>query len=60
METAVKSMKYHLRRTLGSHVATNDELCTLLADLEACLNSTKLCAFSDDHFNPTFMLLDIF
>ena len=60
MEAAVKSMKYHLRRTLGSQVATNDELCTLLAELEACLNSTKMCAFSDDHFNTTFVLLDIF
>ena len=40
-------------RTLGSHVATNDELCTLLADLEACLNARPLCALSDDPFNPT-------
>jgi len=48
-------MKYHLRRTLGSQVATYEELCTLLADLEACLNSRTLCALSDDPFNPTFL-----
>jgi len=28
-EAAVKSIKYHLRRTLGSHVVTYEELCTL-------------------------------
>ena len=38
-EAAVKSMKYHLRRTLGSHIATYEELCTLLSEIEACLNS---------------------
>jgi len=32
-EAAVKSMKYHLRRTLGSHVATYEELCTLLLEI---------------------------
>jgi len=59
-EAAVKSMKYHLRRTLGSHVATYEELCTLLAEIEVCLNSRPLCALSDDPFNPTYCLLDIF
>jgi hypothetical protein len=32
-EAAVKSMKYHLRRTLGSHNATYEELSTLLAEI---------------------------
>jgi hypothetical protein len=27
-EAAIKSMKYHLRRTLGAHIATYEELCT--------------------------------
>jgi len=54
-EAAVKSMKYHLRRTLGSQVATYKELCTLLAEIEACLNSRPLCALSDDPFNPTYV-----
>ena len=38
-EAAVKSMKYNLRRILGFHVATYEELCTLLAEIEPCLNS---------------------
>jgi len=48
-------MKYHLRRTLGSQVATYEELCILLAQIEACLNSRPLCALSDDPFNPTYL-----
>jgi hypothetical protein len=54
-EAAVKSMKHHLRRTLGSHIATYEELCTLLAEIEACLNSRPLCALSSDPFNPTHL-----
>jgi len=54
-EGAVKSMKYHLRRTLGSQFATYEELCTLLAEIEACLNSRPLCALSDYPFNPTYL-----
>ena len=54
-EAAVKSMKYHLRRTLGSRVATYEELSTLLTEIEACLNSRPLCALSDDPFNPTYL-----
>jgi hypothetical protein len=54
-EAAVKSMKHHLRRTLGPHIATYEELRTLLAQIEACLNSRPLCALSDDPFNPTYL-----
>jgi len=54
-EAALKSMKYHLRRTLRSQVASYEELCTLLAELEACLNSKPLFALSDDPFNPTYL-----
>jgi len=54
-EAAVKSMKYHLRRTLGSRVATYEELCTLLSEIEACLNSRTLCALSDDPSNLTYL-----
>ena len=58
-KAALKSMKYHLRRTLSSHIATCEELYTILAEIEACLNSRPLCALSDDPFNTT-CLLDIF
>ena len=54
-EAAVKSMKYHLRWTLGSQITTYEELRTLLAETEACLNSRTLCALSDDPFNPTYV-----
>jgi len=60
-EAAVKSMKFHLRRRLCFHIATYEELCTLLAGIEACLNSRPLCIpclmiLSTQHI----CLLDIF
>jgi hypothetical protein len=54
-EAAVKSMKYHLRRTLGAQIATYEELCTLLAEIEASLNSRPLCALSNDLHNTTYL-----
>jgi len=54
-EAAVTSMKYHRRRKLGSNIATFEEISTLLAEIEACLNSRSLCAQSDDPFNPTYL-----
>jgi hypothetical protein len=54
-EAAVKSMKHHLRRTLGSHTATYEELCTLLTETEACLNSRPFSALSSDPSNPTYL-----
>ena len=47
-EAAVKSVKYHLRRTLGAQIATYEELNTLLTEIEACLNSRTLCAHPND------------
>jgi len=48
-------MKYHLRRTLGSRVATYEELLKLLVEIEACLNSRTFCAFTDDPINLTYL-----
>ena len=47
-EAAVKSMKYHLRRTLGAQIATYEELSTLLTEIEACLNSRPICVLPND------------
>jgi hypothetical protein len=54
-EASVKSMKHHLKRTLGAHIATYEELCTLLYEIEACLNSRPLCALSNDPQNPMYL-----
>lgn len=47
-EAAVKSMKHHLRRVMGAQKYSYEILSTLLAEVEACLNSRPLCAMSDD------------
>ena len=54
-EAAVNSMKYLLRRTLDSQVATFKELCTLLAEIEASLISSPFCALNDDSFTPNYL-----
>jgi hypothetical protein len=55
MGAVVKSMKYHLRRTLGAHIATYEELCNLLAEIESCLHSRPLCALSNGPHNITYL-----
>ncbi|XP_058816309.1 uncharacterized protein LOC131679586 [Topomyia yanbarensis] len=47
-EAAVKSLKHHLRRTMGNSVLSQDEFVTLLARIEACLNSRPLTPLSAD------------
>lgn len=47
-EAAVKSMKYHLRRVLGDQKLTYEEFTTLLAKIEACMNSRPLCQLTED------------
>lgn len=47
-EAAVKSLKHYVRRVLGDSTLTFEEMSTLLAQMEACLNSRPLQALSDD------------
>ncbi|XP_055919024.1 uncharacterized protein LOC129951048 [Eupeodes corollae] len=46
-EAGVKSVKYHLRRVARNQALTFEELSTLLAQIEACLNSRPLCPVTD-------------
>lgn len=47
-EAGVKSTKHHLKRVMGSSTLTFEELSTLLAQIEACLNSRPLTPMTSD------------
>lgn len=47
-QAAVKQMKNHLRRVMGSQRYTLDAISSLLVGVEACLNSRPLSTISDD------------
>ncbi|XP_055910712.1 uncharacterized protein LOC129945077 [Eupeodes corollae] len=47
-EAAVKSAKNHLLRTVGDAFLTFEELSTIIADIEAILNSRPMYAMSSD------------
>jgi transposase InsO family protein len=47
-ESAVRLLKYHLRRTVGNAALTYEEMSTALTMIEACLNSRPLTPLSTD------------
>lgn len=47
-EAAIKSAKYHMKRIIGDAALNYDEMSTILAEIEAILNSRPISQLSND------------
>lgn len=51
-EAGIKSTKFHLKRIIGESTLTYEEMSTLLAQIEACLNSRPISQTSQNPNDP--------
>lgn len=50
-EAGVKSTKHHLRRVIGNSTLTFEEMATVLAQIEACLNSRPMSRINSSNID---------
>ncbi|XP_063617952.1 uncharacterized protein LOC134790896 [Cydia splendana] len=55
-EAGVKSTKYHLKRVIGDSTLTFEEMATVLAQIEACLNSRPMSRINSSNSNDPIPL----
>jgi len=62
-EAGVKSVKHHLKRCIGYHTLTFEEMSMLLCRIKTCLNSRPIAPLSDNFddyhaLTPDYFLIE--